>query len=201
MILNKKAIHNFNLKTLIISLLFSMFLLAGCSEPGHEIDSELAKQIALDSAGLKADEVDNLESSDSGSGFDVTFDRGNGSYQIGVGSDGKVISYNYVRDGAESPAASNTDDQPNNEAPKPSESADQVTQPVTTDLPEGSLPKAELISRMASFLGIYQFEETDFKFTSVTPDSVTIDLPLSDGRTLYAEMNPKTGEVIRTGNR
>lgn len=159
MILSKKLINRLNIgKKAFILFVFSTLLLPGCSEPGRAIDSELAKQIALDSAGLTADQVNNLAASDSGSGFDVTFDRGNGSYHIGVGSDGKVLSYNYKKTGSDQSAAEKSENNREGETSENPNSFDKETRPATTELPEGSLAKSELISRMASFLGISQYE-------------------------------------------
>lgn len=169
--------------------------LTGCVKPGPSVDENLAEQIALDSAGFKKSEVDNLEVASSGSGFSVQFSEGSGQYQIGVDSDGKVVSYEFSN---EKQSSNQTDNEEEHSAEDESESEEPKEQ---HRLPEGSLPKAELISRMAVFLGIPQYDESDFTIESASPERVVMTVKFSDGRILFAELNPYTGEVFASGNR
>lgn len=181
---------------LAASLLVALNLsLTGCVKPGPSVDENLAEQIALDAAGLKDSEVDNLEISSSGSGFSVQFSEGSGQYQIGIDSDGKVVSYEFSK---EEPGSDSIENEEDHSVEDKSESEEPKEQP---RLPEGSLPKSELISRMAVFLGIPQYDESDFTIESASPERVVMTVKFSDGRILFAELNPYTGQVVASGSR
>lgn len=170
--------------------------LTGCVKPGPSVDENLAEQIALDSAGLKDSEVDDLEITSSGSGFSVRFSEGAGQYQIGIDSAGKVVSYEFSKEEQGSNLTDNEDDHSAGDEELESEEPKEQNR-----LPEGSLPKAELINRMAVFLGIPQYDESDFTIESASPERVVMTVKFSDGRILFAELNPSTGQVVASGNR
>lgn len=179
-----------------VSLLIALnSSLTGCVKPGPSVDENLAEQIALDSAGFKNSEVDDLEVTSSGSGFSVQFSEGSGQYQIGVDSDGKVISYEFSKEKQSSNQTDNDEEHSEVDEPESEEPKEQ------NHLPEGSLPKAELINRMAVFLGIPQYDESDFTIETATPERVVMTVKFSDGRILFAELNPYTGQVVASGSR
>lgn len=193
MILNK-----FLSTAIALLVVFLCLGFTGCAKASSSVDGSLAEQIALDAAGLSRSNVRDLQTNSSNFGFSVMFSDHSGKYIIGVDPEGKVDSYKFIKD--EQPAEVETETNMDNtvETKKAEPTAPDTT---AVRLPEGSLPKSELISRTAAFLGITQYDESDFVLESTASDQVTMTVRLDDGRVLFTVLNPYSGDVLSSGNR
>lgn len=201
----KKASRPFILGTLL--------LVSGCTNTTLPMDADLAGQIAVDVSGCPAGDVQNLNVSQDGSNYLVTFNNKNGIFNIQITESGKVSQYSFISneeasqkteedkiagdDGKESEVEAQTEKQ--DEQKQPEKTGDQSLDNLTALLPEGSLPAHELLSRAATLISVTDYLPSDFsEFSMSGPDSLSMKMQGKDGTIYTIVINPLTGSGTYT---
>lgn len=194
----KLKIRKLKTVDLIFSLLI-LSLISGCQSAAvSEMNPEMAEQIALDAAGVRESDAEDLTSNTDGSNYVVTFSNDKGSYELRISSDGEVLSYQF--DG------SGSDDEIEEESEEEQSESDPDSQPAASvrpsdvsdpPVPEG-LPSAELRKRAAAHLGLISYEPGDFKMAPADGQNVRLDILVDNARSFTILMNGMTGEIYST---
>ena len=196
-------------------------LLSGCIGASREMTEDLAGQVAVDTSGCPADQVQDLSISRTDEGYLVTFSNDSGRYSISVAGDGTVQSYLFQpneepedgdssEDGQLSDGNSNEsgEQKPDNSAETGENSEEANNQGAEQgnensgseqSLPEGSLSREELVSRAAQSANLKDMTVSDAEFSEITDNSVTITMR-KDGAVYVFKVSPHTGYGTYTVN-
>lgn len=188
------------------ALLFFMavILLTGCqSGASVEMNTDLARQIAIDAAGVKAADLQDVNSVPENDGYRVTFSNNKGSYEIIVSGSGEVLSYQFnssenpeaQKTAEENPSASDHPDpgEPKQNAGSPADHQDGADRSYTPV--EGGMPSSELIQRVAAHLGLTAYADSDFKITPDAGQNLRIETLVDNARHFTVIINGVSGEI------
>lgn len=194
-------------KTESVPVLLTTLLISGCSSAAsYEMNADVARQIAIDAAGVNASSLQDVSSVPDKDGYAVTFANHKGKYKIVVSGSGEVLSYNFDSSGSsekksEAKKASTVSSEPSahdSERSSTSEISKQDKKNHDSDSPvEGGLSSSELIRVVASHLGLVSYTDSEFQITPLDGQNVQIEV-LVDNVPFTIVINGMTGDIYST---